>query len=350
MFWGVVHSMRSVAYIYMPSLSQTAMAQIWDSCAKHSPRVEPDQENGVFVDFASTHEAIHAAQGLLRDALGLDQAARAVLAANRLAAKAGVLVGRPTGARPFWVIDPGTVTALVANWPVSVLWMAPAKVRERLHDLGVATWGDLARAPVAQLAHHFGPLAAQLRQWSLGFDHSPIRPAWPPRQVAWKWCDPAHGLADRRALEARLAEGAGALAKQLARYGKGCRRLRLTVQFERQQQAPWAAERHLSQPSADAGLLGCVAAQLCAALPVHRPVSQIDLTGLELTRMLEPAGSLFSEPASSEADRRTMALERVVSPLTRRFGPSALQPAARLTVARRLRVLELLGASGRDGA
>jgi protein ImuB len=73
------------------------------------------------------------------------------------------------------VIEPGEEAATLASLPLDVLDLDP-RAQERLHLLGVATLGELARLPHGPFVRRFGRDAAQWHDWARGVDRSPFIP------------------------------------------------------------------------------------------------------------------------------------------------------------------------------
>ena len=67
------------------------------------------------------------------------------VAPNKFLAKLPSDLSKPDG---LLVIEPGTVSAFLAPLPVNRIWGVGKKVEKRLHELGIATIGQLAATPL----------------------------------------------------------------------------------------------------------------------------------------------------------------------------------------------------------
>lgn len=99
-----------------------------------------------------------------------------------------------------------------------------------LHELGVASVGDLARADPRRVDERLGNHGRALRAAALGQGESRLRPAPRTRSLSQE-STLEGGERDLAVLDARLRELAGGLAAALAREGVGARRLVLKLRY-----------------------------------------------------------------------------------------------------------------------
>ena len=119
------------------------------------------------------------------------------MAANKLVAKIATEVGKkhalsggPSGAKSedegpklkeqgqppnaVTVVPPGTEAAFLEPLPADMLWGVGPKTAARLAEYGIATIGDIARRPAADLARWFGENGRDLTRRARGVDESPV--------------------------------------------------------------------------------------------------------------------------------------------------------------------------------
>jgi DNA polymerase-4 len=141
-----------------------------------SPIVEPLSLDEAFIDLTGTHrlfrlplEAGRALKHRVREATGL--VVSVGIAPTKMAAKILSDLSKPDGLR---MVEPDGLMDLLTPLPVERLWGVGRVTLERMHQAGIATVGDLARADVAHLHAMFGTMGPHLHELALGHD---------PRQV-----------------------------------------------------------------------------------------------------------------------------------------------------------------------
>ncbi len=125
----------------------------------------------------SPREVGQTLQGQIREKLNLPCSLG--IASNKLVAKIATDVGKvsaPAGTPPqaLTVIPPGQEAAFLAPLPTDMLWGVGPKTRERLHQLGMRTIGDVANYPVIELTQALGKHGYDLSKRAKGIDKRPI--------------------------------------------------------------------------------------------------------------------------------------------------------------------------------
>lgn len=231
----------------------------WNACAARTPYVEPLAPHQVFIALpvpgqeppegelgALLQECVTAAGGDVLPAAGL--AASPLVARVAAPVQAGVLPAAGAAARegawsPVVTVGPGAEAAFLAPRPIAALWRARPEVLERLGQLGISRIGELQQVAEAELVRQFGPVGRELARWARGLDGEPVRAAWPPRAVSWRWPFPAGAGPDQ--LPAVIGRGARELARRLQQQNEVCSAVGLTL--EREAGAALSGQRRLSR-------------------------------------------------------------------------------------------------------
>lgn len=101
------------------------------------------------------------------------------IASNKLVAKIATDVGKvsaPDGHFPnaITIVPTGKEADFLASLPVDMLWGVGPKTRDRLHQLGMFTIGDVAKYPLIELTEHLGKQGYDLSKRARGIDNRPI--------------------------------------------------------------------------------------------------------------------------------------------------------------------------------
>uniref|UniRef100_A0A832I1P5 DNA polymerase IV n=1 Tax=Eiseniibacteriota bacterium TaxID=2212470 RepID=A0A832I1P5_UNCEI len=151
--------------------------RLLDLYLRWSPDVEPFSVDEAFVGLpaARTLEEAAAVAGAIQRAIAEEHGLGASIGVgpNKLVAKMASGVRKPRG---LTALDEAAFRDTF--WPrdVQELWGVGPKLAARLRALGIATVGDLARAPAHALRGAFGVVGAQLREAAHGHDDTPLVP------------------------------------------------------------------------------------------------------------------------------------------------------------------------------
>jgi DNA polymerase-4 len=221
------------------------------------------------------------------------------------------------------IVAPDAVTAFLWPLPVSRLWGVGAKTLPRFAALGLATIGDVARAPEARLAAELGSLGPHVRRLANGIDDRPVVPDRDARSVGAETtlADDVTGAA----AVARLLEPlADRVARRLRRAGlvAGGVRVKLkTAAFQLQ-----TRQLHLPEAVDTGAALHAAASRLLAELDLSPRFRLVGIAAYDLSadaaagRQLE----LFADPRQARARR----LERAVDAVRERFGDEVIVKAS----------------------
>jgi DNA polymerase-4 len=153
-------------------------SQIIDLCEETTPLVEPVAVGAAYLDLTGTRRLLHGdpqsavaqLRRTVRDWLRVSLSAG--LATNKTVARVAARLRKP-GAQ--LVVPPGREAEFLA--PLGVGWLpgVGGELRSTLEVAGIATVGDLARAPIDDLALVAGRGALTLQRRAQGVDEEPVR-------------------------------------------------------------------------------------------------------------------------------------------------------------------------------
>lgn len=246
----------------------------------------------------------------IRESTGLT--ASVGVACNKLLAKIASDLEKPDG---LTLVRPDRVHEFLDPLSVRRLPGLGRKTGERVEALGIATIGELRRAPDACLVPLFGRYAAKVRERANGIDERPVDPDRDERSVSAEdtferdVCDP-------RALAAELERLAGRAcdrirARQLA---AGC----IAVKIRKHDFTTYTRQRALAPATQDRRTVARIATELLAHWLAENPGAKLRLLGVVL-RSLCPATQLgLFEQARPSPDA-------AVDAIRLRFGRQALR-------------------------
>ncbi|HEY6098229.1 MAG TPA: DNA polymerase IV, partial [Anaeromyxobacter sp.] len=297
---------------------------------RYTPQVEPLSLDEAFLDVTRSR-ALHgegadiarAIKAAVRAECGL--AVSAGVADVKLAAKIATDLGKPDG---LVVVPPGGTSAFLAPLPVARLWGVGHVTEEALRKIGIASIGDLARAPEAALASAIGASHAKgLRALAQGDD---------PREVVADEAAKSVGAEetfgeDLRGADALLPE----LLAQAARVGRRLRAAGLaghvvTLKVKYADFSLVTRRVTLERPTDGDRAVFEAARGLLARVDLGLPVR---LTGVSVSGFAGDGErgqmDLFGtgDPPPSEEDERRRALDAAVDAISERFGNGAVIPA-----------------------
>ena len=304
-----------------PEAERAAAEALFETAARFSPRVEAAAPGLVFLEIDGLERHFPGSDGERDLGLALARAARAAglpvqvgIASAKLAAEVAAR-GARGGGDPVRVPTGGEAGFLA---PLPLARLAPdVALGETLARWGVATAGDLARLPAAEVASRLGEAGRVLHAVARGLDPRPLAPRQPPADFR-EGSDLEWPLT---ALEPFLFLARAALdrlCRRLESAGLGCARLGLSLALE----PDGHDERALELPA-----------------PTHDARTLLRLVRLDLEA--RPPGAAVSGFAFTAAPDRPRPAQ------TSLFGPPELSPERLATTLARL--FALLG-PGRSGA
>lgn len=259
----------------------------------------------------------------IRGELGL--VASAGVAPCKFAAKIGSDLEKPDGL----VVVPDDVAGFLAPLPIERMWGIGPKTAPGLRAAGLATLGDLATAGVGTLEALLGKAGAlHVRSLARGIDDRAVDPE---RAAVSLGAEETfeHDLTDRDAMELRLLELAGRVARRLHEAGVECRGVTLKVKYASFKLCSRAVR--LPEPVGDATSLF----QAAKLLLDRVPAGPVRLLGIS-TAALSPRSDARAPTLFADADpERRRRLQALVMKVGDRYGEGGLTPAALLDRARK---------------
>jgi DNA polymerase-4 len=300
-------------------------AEVFAVFRRYTPLVEGLSVDEAFLDVTASRALFGDGEAIarrikheIRAELGLT--ASAGLAPCKFAAKIASDLQKPDGL----VVVPEHVAAFLAPLPIERMWGVGPKTAARLRNAGFTTIGDLAAAGADTLADLLGAAgAAHVGPLARGIDSREVEPARAALSLgAEETFD--RDIRERHALEIRLLDLAGRVARRLVRAGLVAGGVTLKVKYADFKLRTRSVR--LPEPVADAASLHRAVKVLLDRVPPG-PVRLLGISTAELKPAPERAiPTLF---AGEDVDRRRR-LEAVVLAVGDRYGAQGLVRAALL--------------------
>ncbi len=223
-----------------------------------------------------------------------DLPVRVAAGPNKFAARAATYV------RDGCICAPGEAAQLLAPLRLEVLEVEPAIV-ERLHLLGIATLGELARLPHGPFVRRFGARAARWHEYARGIDPTPFRPRPYTLQIEAATFGEGSAVQEEQVYFA-LRVLAERICSDLSRAGKAAALLRAT--FECENGDLRELDAGFAQPTADPRVvLDILRAKL------EGSIFDAPVTGLRLQALrLEECGTFTTLFSGTQPDPQTLAI------------------------------------------
>ena len=297
-----------------------ASEQVFAIFERYTPLVEPLSLDEAFLDVTGSRglfgaPAAIAARIRADIARELSLPCSAGVAAVKFVAKIASDLAKPNGQRE---VPAHETRAFLAPLPVARLWGVGPKLEAVLHELGLRTVGDVARADREFLAERLGDAGRHLAALARGEDDRVVVPDRQAKSIGAEDTfeedtDSAEAL--RRALHAQALR----VGRRLRRAGLRARNIQLKVKLA---DFTILTRRHtLASPTDDGQLLYREATELLARTPLGQPVRLTGVTAQELCGGEGQLG-LF---AGTEA--RSGRLNAALDAIADRFGQGAVSPA-----------------------
>ncbi len=318
------------AIVVTPRMARYAevSAQVFAVFHRFTPLVEGLSLDEAFLDvtgsaslFGDGATIARKIKDIIRAELGL--VASAGVASCKFAAKIASDFDKPDG---LVVIPAGDLVAFLAPLPIERMWGVGPKAVERLRPAGLTTFRDLAAASLDDLEALLGRAGAvHVQTLARGVDDRPVVPGREAVSIGAEETFEAD-LVDRRAMELRLLDLAGRVARRLHKAGLEAAGVTLKVKY-----ADFTLKSRsvtLPEPIADTMALFNAAKTLLDRVPGGR----VRLLGISAATLSPARGdeaatlSLFPD-AAPERRRR---LEEVVLKVGDRFGKQGLRRASLL--------------------
>jgi DNA polymerase-4 len=316
------------AIVVAPRMGRYAevSAEVFAIFGRFTPLVEGLSLDEAFLDVTASRSLFGAGREIavqikaaIRAELGL--VASAGIGPSKFVAKIASDLEKPDG---LVEVPQGGVRAFLDPLPIERMWGIGPKTAPRLREAGFATFADLAGASPARLAAVVGKAGTlHVQTLAQGLDAREVNP---DREAVSVGAEETfeRDLTERRALELRLLDLAGRVARRLLAAGLSTRAVTVKVKY-----ADFSLRSRsltLPEPVADTGSLYRAAKALLDRAPPG-PVRLLGISAGALTEGPVPGTlSLFTE-GDPERGRR---LEQVMARVADRFGGEGLRRAALL--------------------
>jgi DNA polymerase-4 len=295
---------------------QAISGRIFDIFSTFTPLVQGLSLDEAFLDVTASGETAAQIAAAIKkrivSATGLT--ASVGVAPNKLVAKIASDLDKPDG---LTLVTLDTVQTVLDPLSVRRLPGLGRKAGARVEALGIATLGELRRAPDGLLRPLFGRYTERIRERASGIDDRPVEPDRSERSISAEDTFTSD-LNDVRALQGELSRLADRACERLRRRGlaAGC----VGVKIRRDDFVTFSRQHAVTPPTQDRRTVGSVAAKLLAQWLGAHPGAKLRLLGVALSE-LGPGTQLDL----FEAGRPS--LDAAVDAVHRRFGMHALRRA-----------------------
>jgi DNA polymerase-4 len=297
----------------------------------YTPVVEGLSLDEAFLDvtgsLALKGDAINIARGIKQRIRDTTQLGASVgVAPNKLVAKIASDLEKPDG---LTVITHDNMHAVLDPLTVRRLPGLGRKLGERVEAAGIATLGELRRAPDAQLWPIFGRDSQRMRERAAGIDERPVMSEWDEKSISAEetffsdLTDPARMQAE----VLRLADRAGARmrAQNLA---TGC----VQVKIRRADFTTFTRQKRFEPSTTDSRTIAKIAAELLSTWLAEQPRARVRLLGVGVNHLhAADQMDLFAAPTAPAGNT---ALDTAVDLIRERFGNYAVRRGSALPEAR----------------
>ncbi len=293
---------------------------------RFTPLVEPISLDEAFLDvtasarlFGSGVEIARNIKRLIREETGLTGSAG--VATSKLLAKIASDLEKPDG---LTVVEAGREEEFLAPLPIARLWGVGKSSLKELRLLGVNTIGDLIRLPLEILTARFGKSGHYLLEAARGLDDRPVVPEREAKSVGHEETF-AEDLTDLTRMRRLLLELAVQVGARLRRYELRGRTVTLKVKYHDFQLSSRSAT--LAEETDDALAIFRQAWSLLQKTEAgRRPVRLLGISLSNLSAAAAPhQADLFGTGVRMSRRRN---LNQAVDAINRRFGGTAINPAA----------------------
>ncbi len=305
--------------------------QVFGIFHEYTPVVEGLSLDEAFLDVTASlalkGDAVSIARGIKQKIRDLTQLGASVgVAPNKLVAKIASDLEKPDG---LTVVTAETMHAVLDPLSVRRLPGLGRKLGERVEAAGIATLGELRRAPDAVLWPVFGRDSQRMRERASGIDERPVMAEWDEKSISAEETF-SSDLAEPARMQAevlRLADLAAARmrAQNLA---TGC----VQVKIRRADFTTFTRQKRFEPSTTDSRTIAKIAAELLADWLEEQPRAKVRLLGVGVNHLhAADQMDLFAAPTASPT---ATALDSAVDLIRERFGTLAVRRGSALPIAR----------------
>ena len=221
------------------------------------------------------------------------------------------------------VVPPGEEAAFLAPLPIERMWGVGKKTAPRMHEAGLRTIGDLARAEPKRLLGLLGIWGREVHLLARGEDDRDVVPDVAPKSIGSEETH-EHDLTTLRAVEASLLDRASHVAQRMVREGYWGRVV--TVKLKYADFTLLTRRVSLAEAVSDTQSIYDAARSTLGRFPLEG--ERVRLVGVSMSDLADvaPPKTLFADPAASKRRK----LEELVNDVSARYGDVGITRATLL--------------------
>ncbi len=291
-----------------------------------TPEVEPLALDEAFLDVSGALRRLGASAGIashIRAEVVRRQGITCSVgvAPTKFVAKIASARCKPDG---LLVVPRDGVLGFLHPLPVAALWGVGERTGETLSRLGLRTVGDIAHTPLASLQHELGGAqGSHLHALAWGRDERQVTPRVAEKSIGAEETFAAD-IDDPERIRRELLKLSGRTAHSLR--GSGCAARTISVKIRLANFKTMTRSRTLAYPTDVAHEIYATACSLYESAGLDR-AAQLRLLGVRVAGLV-PATGANAQLTFDDRPVGWREAERAVDRITRRFGSSAVRPAA----------------------
>jgi DNA polymerase-4 len=305
--------------------------QVFGIFHEYTPVVEGLSLDEAYLDVTASlalkGDAVSIARGIKQKVREVTQLGASVgVAPNKLVAKIASDLEKPDG---LTVVTAENMHAVLDPLSVRRLPGLGRKLGERVEAAGIATLGELRRAPDSVLWPIFGRDSQRMRDRASGIDERPVMAEWDEKSISAEetFSSDLTEPARMQAEVLRLADRAAARmrAQNLA---TGC----VQVKIRRADFTTFTRQKRFEPSTTDTRTIAKIATELLCDWLAEQPRAKVRLLGVGVNHLhAADQMDLFAAPTASP---NATALDSAVDLIRERFGTLAVRRGSALPVAR----------------
>ena len=246
--------------------------------------------------------------------------ASAGVASSKFVAKVASDLKKPDA---LVVVPVGEEASFLAPLPIERMWGVGKKTAPRLHEAGLRTIGDLARADPKRLEALLGSWGREVHQLARGDDDRDVVPDVAPKSVGSEETH-EYDLVTREAVEKSLLDRTSHVAQRMVREGYWGRVV--TVKLKYADFTLLTRRVSLGEAVSDTQSIYEAARSTLDRFPLDG--ERVRLVGVSMSELsdIAPGPTLFADPARSKRRK----LEELVNDVSARYGDDGLTRATLL--------------------
>ncbi|RMD82937.1 MAG: DNA polymerase IV [Candidatus Dadabacteria bacterium] len=299
-------------------------AKVREIFYRYTPLVEPLALDEAYLDiggslrlFGSARAVAEGIRADVRRELGLPVSVG--VGPGKLVAKIASRRAKPDG---LLVVEESNAAEFIAPLPVREIWGVGPATEKALHDMGIATIGQLAAADPGRLEARLGRWGPLLHALARGEDLRTVECDRARKSYGEENTFPRDATSEEE-IEATIQAHAETVAYRMRR--DGVRGRTVTLKYRPSDRGGAfrlvTRSRTLERPTDDGSAIAAAAVELWRKQPKHPPLRLVgvQVSGLDRDRPVQLA--LFSDPEEERRKALNAALDEIIA----RFGPGAVR-------------------------